>query len=131
LINILSLVYNLVNEIDVEETNERIRIYKQENKKLIRTNMLKREQEELKKEQELAKLKDPTVAEVKTTDQSMFQNAPVMQNVLRLPKPKGPLPTTTTKTNDPAVLKRRMQAGGYKQDYPLARARFEADQTVF
>lgn len=123
-----------MNEIDVEATNEKIKEYKTANKRLIRTNKLKIEEEaRLKQAQEQMKL-NPELQQqgadaTKAFDQN-FNTAP-LQNMMRLPKPKTTAPLQPIHTKDKAVENRRMLAGGYKQDYPLLRARYEADQTVF
>lgn len=129
----MMIVFNLVNEIDVEATNEKVKEYKTANKRLIRTNKLKMEEEaRLKQAQEQMKLHPELQQEAdgKTFDQN-FNTTP-LQNLMRLPKPKTAAPLQQPKhSDDPGIQKRRMNAGGYKVDYPLLRARFEADQTVF
>jgi CDK-activating kinase assembly factor MAT1 len=139
------IIYNLVNDIDVQETNEKVNRYREKNLKSIQANKLRKEEEErrrrvekeMKQKAEFGRDIGASSAEAQpqvTTAQKpdigyVPQQVPTVQ--FRQPQPKEKEPKITHKAVDEETIRLRMQAGGYSREYPLLRARMEASQTVF
>ncbi len=126
-----------MNNIDVEETNRRVEIYKQVNKHQIAKNKARLDEENRKRrqkeEEERQQLLNPQAKPTPVTNPTGIY--PITgQMPLRQPAPKNVKIETKPEQKQPEtheMLVKRAQAGGYKLDYPLVRANEEAFSSVF
>ncbi|KAL0484748.1 CDK-activating kinase assembly factor MAT1 [Acrasis kona] len=142
------IIFNIVNDIDVEETQEKIREYRNKNKMQIARNRARKDEEvrrkkqlaeeEVRKQQEAeAEALNPTAAAQKQNVNTAFipNNAPLVFAPQPVPKNQDAINAFMEFHNikyqeTQEQMQQRAKAGGYKMDYPLKRAEEEAFSTV-
>lgn len=144
-------VYNLVNDLDKEETNKRIATYREQNKQQIAQAQARRAQQDFEKKQQLllaekerekleaasnktATNDAPTTTTITSAAVEQTTYRPGMQQAqAQQQQPKAKAKTTTNK-NAPVTeedLKKRARAGGYNPHESLQRAKEEAHNAIF